>query len=259
MPLAARLAVVAVLGLLLVSTAAAVGAPALGHRAGAPPLPARPSGSAAASTWPTYSYDVERTGANLADHDIGPLNVSELQPLWSLPSNGSDFSAPIVVGGTVYFGSWNGDEYAVNATTGAVAWERYLGTTSCNGGGYSPQGISSTATYDNGTLYLGGGNMTWYALNATTGAVDWSYLAGTPTLNYYDWASALVYGGSLYIGLSSCFDNPLVPAGLVEVNLTSHAATATFDSSPPGQIGESIWTTPALDPQNRTIWLATGN
>ena len=204
-------------------------------------------------------YDVERTGANLAESTISPANVPQLTPVWSVPSNGSDFSAPIVVGGVVYYGSWNGFEYAVNASTGVVLWQTYLGVTNCDGGGYNPMGISSTPAYSGGTLYVGGGDGYWYALNATTGAVDWTLLPGSLSENYYNWASALVYNSALYIGTSSCFDNPLVPAGLLKVNLTTHAVVEEFNTTPPGKIGESIWTTPALDPTTNTVWVATGN
>ena len=220
------------------------------------PQPALPPG---AVSWPTYMGNVERTGANHLESTIAPSNVSELRPLWSLRSDGSDFSAPIVDKGTVYFGSWNGYEYAVNETSGTVLWSTFLGTdTAC--GGYTPMGISSTPAFLNGTLYLGGGDGYWYALNASSGAVEWRVLPGSEADGYYAWASALVYHGALYIGTASCFDNPLVPAGLLEVNLSgTHAVEHFFNSSPPGQVGESIWPTPAVNPATNTIWVATGN
>jgi outer membrane protein assembly factor BamB len=209
--------------------------------------------------WPTYMANVERTSANLQERAIAPSNVSELQPVWTVPDNGSDFSAPIVVDGTVYYGSWSGNETAVNVTTGAVEWSTYLGTDpSC--GGYTPMGISSTPAYLDGTLFLGGGDGYWYALNASTGQTIWRYLVGTGADGFYDWASALLYGHSLYIGIASCFDSPLVPAGLIELNVSgAPTLTAQFNTTPPGQVGESIWTTPAMDPENHTLWLATGN
>jgi outer membrane protein assembly factor BamB len=224
------------------------------------PRSAEYSGIPPAVSWPTYLFDPERNGANLAERTIAPTNVSQLEELWTLPSNGSDFSAPIVVNNTLYYGSWNGYEYAVNTSTGYVDWGIYLGTDPLCGG-YQPMGISSTPAYSDGTLYLGGGNGTWYALNAATGQIEWSYYVGTPpAVNNYDWASALVYRNSLYIGVASCFDNPLIQGALIQVNLTgSHTANHTFYTVPAGQTGNSIWTTPALDPANNTIWVATGN
>lgn len=210
--------------------------------------------------WPTYMQNPERTGANFAENTIAPSNVSGLLPVWSLTSNGSDFSAPIVVNGTVYYGSWNGYEYAVNGGTGNVLWSHYLGTDpAC--GGYTPMGISSTAAYAADTLYLGGGNGYWYALNATNGHTDWEYFVGNGSDGFYDWASALVYHHSLYIGIASCFDEPLVPAGLLDLNVSGASPTLSerFNTTPPNLTGESLWTTPALDPQNNTLWLSTGN
>jgi outer membrane protein assembly factor BamB len=215
--------------------------------------------------WSTYLYDTERTGANPFERILSPSNVSQLQVLWTLPTNGSDLSAPIVVNGTVYFGSWNGYEYAVNAATGQIEWQTYLGIDDC--GVAEPQGISSTPAYLDGTLYLGGGGGSadgsatyWYALNATNGSVDWDYLEDNNTTNAYNWASSLVYNGSLYVGVSSCYDNPLVVGGLREVNLTgNHTASHVFAASPPGEVGESIWSTPALDPSSNTVWVTTGN
>ena len=218
------------------------------------------SGTPPAVAWPTYLYNPQRTGANEEERTIAPSNVSQLQQVWTLPANGSDFSAPIVVNNTLYYGSWNGFEYAVNVARGSVDWSSYLGTDEACGG-YTPMGISSTPAYVNGTLYLGGGNGYWYALNATTGQVDWSYFVGAlPGVNNYDWASALVFRNSLYIGVSSCFDNPLIRGALIQVNLTgSHTANHTFYTVGPNETGDSIWTTPTLDPGNNTIWISTGN
>lgn len=223
------------------------------------PAPTASSGTTTAVSWPTYLYNVERTGANFLETTIAPSNVSELKELWTVPTNGSDFSSPIVVNGTLYYGSWNGYEYAINASNGHTEWGTFLGTDDCSD--FSPMGISSTPAYENGTLYLGGGDGYWYALNASTGEVDWRYYVGAPpAVNDYDWASALVYQNSVYIGVASCADNPLVRGALIQVNITGpHTANHTFYTVPPGEIGDSIWTSPAVDPQNNTIWVTTGN
>ncbi len=232
---------------------AATRAPLVGA---APPSPeVAPSDGA---NWTTYLFDAGRSGANLLERTISPANVSGLVQRWSLPENGSDFSAPIVVGGLLYYGSWNGYEYAVNVTNGTVLWSDFLGTDPC---GYSPMGISSTPAYLNGTIYLGGGDGYWYALNATSGAVEWDYFFGAPpTVNNYDWASALVYRNSLYVGVSSCFDNPLIRGALYELNLTGpHTPSHIFWTVPANETGDSIWTSPTLDAPNNTIWVSTGN
>jgi len=222
--------------------------------------PSELTSSPAPGPWPTYLYNVERTAANTEERTIASSNVSDLREVWTLATNASDFSAPIVVNQTVYFGSWNGYEYAVNASDGEVEWSQYLGIDNCSS---SSLGVSSTPAFVDGTIYLGGGDGYWYALNASTGAVDWRFFVGSPTINGmndYDWASTLVYQNSLYIGVASCFDNPLIRGALVQVNLTGPpTANHTFYTISNGEIGNSIWTTPAVDPETNTIWVSTGN
>jgi outer membrane protein assembly factor BamB len=228
-----------------------------------PPASAAPVGVSTASAhapspWGTYMGDVSRTGYNSAEGNLSPANVAELRPAWSVRTDRSDFSAPIEVGGTVYAGSWDGHEYAIGAANGTVLWRTFIGQAVC---GYGPQGVSSTAQYVAGELYVGGGDGYWYALNASTGAVDWRYLIGLPSAGYYDWAGALVNNGSLYVGTASCYDNPLVRAGLLRLDVSGPAPrlAAEFNATPPGTVGESIWTTPALDPGANTVWVTTGN
>jgi outer membrane protein assembly factor BamB len=213
----------------------------------------------ASHSWPTLLGNPERTGVNPSEVTLAPSNVSNLREIWTIANNGSDFSSPIVVNGTLYYGSWNGYEYAVTASNGKFKWGTFLGTDDCSDDGQ--MGVSSTPAYVNGTLYLGGGDGYWYALNASTGAVDWRFYVGAPPqVNDYDWASALVYRNSLYIGVASCADNPLIRGALIQVNLTGdHTANHTFYTIPFGQIGDSIWTTPAVDPSTNTVWVTTGN
>jgi outer membrane protein assembly factor BamB len=207
-------------------------------------------------SWPTYLGSPERTGSNPFERTIAPSNVSNLTQQWSFSTNGSDLSAPIVVNGTVYFGSWNGYEYALRASNGTPVWSKLLGFTSdCYVGG-----IDSTPAYSNGTLYLGTGNGSWDAVNASNGSVDWSYFVGSPSSGYFDWASALVFGHSLYIGAASCLDQPLIPGRLIEVNLTgNHTANHTWHAVSSPQVGSTIWSTSSADPATNTIWVTTGN
>ncbi|MCI4321474.1 MAG: PKD domain-containing protein [Thermoplasmata archaeon] len=227
-----------------------------GHSTALRPPPARPSVAAGPVNWAQYMGGPTHTGSNPWERTIAPSNVSNLTQVWSFASNGSLSSAPIVVNGTVYVGSWAAYEYAVEASNGTQRWASYLNTTtSCSVGG-----IDSTPAYSNGSLYLGAPNGTWVALNASNGSVDWSFLAGAGVNGYYDWASALVFGHSLYIGTASCFDSPLIPGSLLQVNLTgNHTANHTWHAVAPGHVGTSIWTTATADPLTNTLWVTTGN
>ncbi|HEV8049016.1 MAG TPA: PQQ-binding-like beta-propeller repeat protein, partial [Thermoplasmata archaeon] len=213
--------------------------------------------AAGSVNWPTYMGSPEHTAANLLERTIAPSNASELRMVWSVATNGSVRSSPIVANGTVYWGGWNGYEYAASAATGTVAWSRYLGTDpSCY-----PRGIESTPAISEGSLYLGAPNGSWDGLNATTGRLEWSEPVGGPTARgYYDWASALVFHDALYVGQASCDDSPLVVGAVLELNLTGPPSTNhTWTGPPPGELGTTVWTTPTGDPLSDTIWVSTGN
>lgn len=57
---------------------------------------------------------------------INPVTVRNLRLRWSFYA-GKDISAtPAVANGVVYFPSWNGYLYALNAFNGALIWEQNL-------------------------------------------------------------------------------------------------------------------------------------
>src|SRR5579871_4685446 len=120
--------------------------------------------------WPMYLHDPQRTSAS-GETILSTTNVAQLNKLWSFKTGGVIASSATVVGGTVYVGSWDGDEYALDAATGALKWKTYIGTTSTPACG--SQGVTSSATVQDGVVYVGGGDAYWYALDASTGAILW--------------------------------------------------------------------------------------
>jgi outer membrane protein assembly factor BamB/regulation of enolase protein 1 (concanavalin A-like superfamily) len=212
--------------------------------------------------WPTSLHDVERTAAS-ADTTIGTSTAPTLTKLWTFQTGGPVATTPTVTGGVAYFGSWDGYEYAVNAATGAELWKTYLGVLTANPICVPPKlGISSPATVTGGTVYVGGGDGYWYALDAATGAVDWRvWVGGTAPGTYdghYNWAGPLIIGNYAYIGIASLGDCPLIQGQLLKVNLTTHAIENTANLVPNGQVGGGIWTSPAYNPSTGLIYTATG-
>ena len=217
------------------------------------------SAGAVADDWPTYLHDPQRSSAS-NDTTISTSNAGQLVKNWTFKTTGVIAASPTVVGGTVYVGSWDGYEYALNAATGQLIWKTYLGistTPACN----PPQaGITSTATVLNGVVYVGGGDAYWYALDATSGAVLWRVYTGdnSATGGHYNWSSPLIYNGYAYIGIASMGDCPLVQGQLLQVNLSTHQIVNTFNVVPQGQVGGGIWDSPSLDTTTNTIFVTTG-
>jgi polyvinyl alcohol dehydrogenase (cytochrome) len=214
-----------------------------------------------AGDWPTYLHDAQRTSANPTETSLSPANAPRLTKLWTFKTGGFVAASPIVVGNTVYVGSWDGYEYALNATTGALIWKQFLGlTTSTKPDCIPSYGITSSATVQNGVVYVGGGDAYWYALDATTGVVLWKVFTGDNSADggHYNWSSPLIYNGDAYIGIASLCDDPAVQGQLLQVDLTTHHVN-TFKVVPDGQIGGGIWTSPSVDASTNTIYVSTGN
>jgi outer membrane protein assembly factor BamB len=223
--------------------------------------------------WPTYLGEVTRNSANYGETAISSANAQNLTELWSAPT-GPMQAQPAVVNGSVYVGALNGNEYALNASTGAVQWSTYVGQVISPGCYTAPTGITSSATVTGGMVYVGGGNNTgnatnglwvngttrWYALDAATGKIAWSIPIGIPVKGSYNWASPLIVNGYAYIGNASRCDQPLVWGGLFKVSLATHAVVGFFNATiGSGRIGASIWGSPTYVPSTNTIYVATGN
>jgi outer membrane protein assembly factor BamB len=218
--------------------------------------------------WVTYLGNVERTSNSTNQSWLTPKTAPNLVLAWKVATGDPIVSSATVADGLAYFGSWNGSEIAVNASTGATVWTRFLGLDKSDPTCPGFPGISSAPTVEGTTLYLGGNNATgganatWYALNALTGQILWSIPIGNLSMGYYNWASPLVYDGFAFVGIASNCDKPLVQAGLDQINLTTHAVM-TFHTTPlykgAYEIGASIWSSPSVDPNNNTVFVTTGN
>lgn len=212
---------------------------------------------AAAGDWPMYLHDYSRDGSG-KDTIISPSNASQLTLDWSFKTGGPIASAPASAGGTVYVGSWDGYEYALNATTGALLWKTFLGQTTAPC--YPQQaGVSSGANINNGVLYVGGGDSNFYALDPTTGGILWSVFVGDHTKEWYNWSSPLIYNGYAYVGTASVGDCPLIPGQLLRISLRTHQIVNSYNTVPSGQDGGGIWTSPSIDPSTNTIFVTIGN
>jgi outer membrane protein assembly factor BamB len=223
--------------------------------------PAPGPAQAATGDWPTYLHDVQRTSANLDESTLSTANADQIVPLWSVATGGPVASGTTVAGGFAYFGSWDGNEYAVDAATGAQRWRTSLGVTKAPNC-FPPQaGVTSTPTVQGSVVYVGGGDSNWYALDASTGAVLWSVPTGdnSATGGHYNWSSPLLFNGFAYIGIASFGDCPLVPGQVLKVDLSSHQVVATFDAAPSGQVGGGVWTSPSLDTATNTLYVTTGS
>lgn len=221
--------------------------------------------AATSGNWPTYLNNRSRTGFNSAETVITRSTAPSLRPLWT-DSSGSVSAEPVQVNGTVYYGSWDGYERAVDAATGTQLWSTYLGQTAKSTCNPPSAGVASTATVGNitvngvstPTVFVGGGDHNFYALNAATGAVIWEKALGT-TSSTFLWSSPLFYNGIIYEGVASFGDCPLVRGKIVAIRATTGAIRHTLYTAPSGCTGAGVWGSPALDTSTGDIYFGTGN
>ncbi len=221
--------------------------------------PAPVAATGTATDWPMYLHDSSLSAAS-TETILTSAAIPNLRPLWTYRTGGVIAASATVVGGVAYVGSWDGYEYALNATTGALIWKTYLGITTAPACSPPQLGISSVPAVVNGVVYVGGGDSNWYALDASTGAVLWSVPTGdnSATGGHYNWSSPLIVGNYAYVGIASLGDCPLVQGQLLKVDLNAHAIVATANFVPTGQVGGGVWTSPSIDLSTNTIYVTTG-
>jgi len=223
-----------------------------------------------ACDWPTYLQGNDRTGWNGSENALTPAAAANLHLTWQVSDSGQPesgvFSQPIVWKGKVYWGSFDGYERATD-TSGHAVWTRFIGHTNDPTCTDPPSaGVVSTATVRSdvpvggatSVVYVGGGDTKMYALNAATGAILWSTSVGANP-DHFIWSSPAVFGNSVYIGVSSFGDCPLVQGQLVQLNRTTGAVQNTFNVVPNGCIGGGVWGSPTIDATAGTIYFTTGN
>jgi eukaryotic-like serine/threonine-protein kinase len=107
-------------------------------------------------------------------------------------------SSPALSGGSVYFGSGDGNVYALDAASGALRWKFHTGNV-----------VHATPAVAHGTVYVGSWDSYFYALDAASGQERWRFKTGEdPDINNQVGiqSSAVVAGDTVYFG---CRDSNL--------------------------------------------------
>lgn len=228
--------------------------------------------------WSAYLDGPTHDSYNASATSISPADIEDLQPVWRWfvpkgPDGGSTklWASPTVYDGVVYVGAENGVFYAVSEATRQVLWSQFMGVDTpkgdCGGTNGPGMGITSTATVADDpstgepTVYVFGPDGNLYAMNASDGGIVWKSSVDSPSPvenDYYSWSSPTVANGSVYIGISSECDHPLVPAGVVSYDQSTGAQTAFWHSRGSGKSGASVWSSVGVLP-NGDVIATTGN
>ncbi len=141
------------------------------------------------SPWPKFRADAEQDGRGMATAADG-----EGTP-WSYATGAGIFSSPVIAGdGTIYIGSADHTFYALNAD-GSLRWSTPVGEI-----------IDSSGLLDaEGRVVVPCGDGHVYALDAATGATDWTFAAEDPTvtgafINWFEGNVAMLPDGTIVAG-----------------------------------------------------------
>jgi polyvinyl alcohol dehydrogenase (cytochrome) len=240
--------------------------------------------AATASTgWSMGGHDFSNTRSNPDQLQINAGNAGKLATKWTFTTHGDVSATPAVVGGAVYFPDWGGYINKVNASTGALIWQRQLSSYGYN---TAADLVSRTAPAVVGNvLYIGdqggGSNIALQpgrvlAINATTGDLMWA-TAINPNPFTIITQAPVVRNGVVFVGAASAEENAaaFIPGyvcctfrgSFSALNAATGAilwTTFTVPAANPADAGQysggAVWgSTPALDPASNTVYITTGN
>jgi outer membrane protein assembly factor BamB len=103
------------------------------------------------------------------EHRFSAKHLHGIEPAAEIMPDPFDFylSSPVVSGGVVYFGSSDGNVYALETSTGAVKWKFKTGDV-----------VHSSPALVDGTLFIGSWDTYLYALDAASGKEKWRFKTG---------------------------------------------------------------------------------
>jgi len=126
-------------------------------------------------------FDFYLSSPTLANGDVffgsGDGNVYALDAAsgalkWKFKTGNVVHSSPAVSGGMLYVGSWDHYLYALDAATGRLRWKFETGA---DNDIHNQEGIQSSPSIADGVVYFGCRDSKFYAVDATTGKELWRF------------------------------------------------------------------------------------
>ena len=129
------------------------------------------------------------------DGNVYALNAASGAVNWKFKTGDVVHASPAIAGGTVFIGSWDSYFYALDAATGKEKWRFKTGEDHDT---YNQVGIQSSAAVMDGVVYFGCRDSNLYAVDAATGQKKWAF----PTNGSWVITSPAVENGKVYFATS---------------------------------------------------------
>lgn len=227
---------------------------------------------AGSTEWTHFGKDIASSHYNGDETALTPETVGKLKVKWVFEVGDDISGQPLVVDGVVYFGSWDGKEYAVDAKTGKKIWEF-----DCS------QSSRAAATYEKGLLAFVDIAGFLHVLDAKTGVEKWKVRTDSHR-SAVGTSSPIMYQGRIYIGVASHEEGAMLSRRDYAC-CTFRGSVVSYDAATGKEIwrwypitevptersekksgakimgpsGAAIWSTVSLDPTARRLYVTTGN
>ena len=133
-----------------------------------------------------------------SDGNLYALDARTGKKKWSFQTRGIIHSSPALYKGLIYFGSWDTYLYAIDEKRGQLKWKFKTGDQPVY---HQMEGIQASATCYKNAVYFGCRDGHFYSLNANTGELRWKAdMEGSWVLT-----TAAVKDGILYFGTSDSY------------------------------------------------------
>jgi outer membrane protein assembly factor BamB len=129
------------------------------------------------------------------DGNIYALDAASGALKWKFKTGDVVHASPAIVDGRLYIGSWDSYFYAIDAASGKELWRFKTGE---DPDIHNQVGIQSSATVADGVVYFGCRDSKFYALDAATGQQRWAF----PNKGSWVITSPVVREGKVYFATS---------------------------------------------------------
>src|ERR1043166_6867727 len=142
---------------------------------------------------------------------------------WKFETKGIVHASPAIAGNTIYIGSWDSYLYALDAETGAEKWRFKTGEDPII---YNQVGFQSSPAVVDGVVYVGCRDAHLYAIDARTGRKKWDY----PTSKSWVNVTPGVFDGAVYFATGDTRRFHAVEAATGRLRFTVPVLTVIFSS-----------------------------
>jgi outer membrane protein assembly factor BamB len=132
------------------------------------------------------------------DGNVYALDANTGVVQWRFSTKDVVHASPAVINGIVYVGSWDSNLYAIDAETGQEKWRFKAGEDPVY---HNQVGFQSSPTVVDDTVYVGCRDGHVYALDAATGRKKWDF----STSKSWVLGTPAVLNGTVYVGTSDSF------------------------------------------------------